>query len=218
MVTALAEGERWKFWMALERAKEVLRQEGVRSLWFKLLGETVYRRLLLLERPLQDPIPTVTACVPIESSLLQQSEVAEYLAFRPEASEAEVRSQLEIGDWCFVARHQGRIVATNWAATNRAWLDYLSRELRLAPDEVYAYDSFTAPAFRGQNLGPALVVEKLRYLRAAGYRRMVCTISPENRASLRADAKTGYRPYSTIGYVQIGPWRWDFCRRRKVLT
>ncbi len=214
MATVLAAGERWKFRVAFERAREVLRQEGVRSLWFKLLGETLYRRLLLLERPLQDPIPTVTARVPVEISLLQKSEIAEYVEFRVEADESEIQSELEAGYWCFVARSQGRMVATSWAAPNYAWLDYLSRELRLAPDEVYAYDSFTQPAFRGQNLGPALTAEKLRYFRAAGYRRMVCTISPENRASLRADAKTGYRPYGLIGYVKIGPWKRHFYRVR----
>src|SRR2546423_935629 len=108
--TPLAEGERWKFRMALERAREVLRQEGVRSLWFKLLGETVYRRLLLLERPLQEPIPEVKARISVEVSLLQKIQIAEYLEFRAEAKESEVRSQLETGDWCFVARHQGQIV------------------------------------------------------------------------------------------------------------
>jgi GNAT superfamily N-acetyltransferase len=218
MATALVVGERGKFRVALARTREVLREEGVRSLWFKILGETVYRRLLLLERPLQEAIPAVTARVPVVMSLLQKSEIAEYVEFRAGTDVAEVQSQLDAGHWCFVARSQGRMVATSWAATNRAWLDYLSRQLRLAPDEVYAYDSFTEPAFRGQNLGPALTAEKLRYFRAAGYRRMVTDILPENRASLRADAKTGYRPYGLIGYVKIGPWRRDFCRVRNALT
>jgi GNAT superfamily N-acetyltransferase len=167
---------------------------------------------------LPDPIPEVTARVPVVISLLRKSEIAEYVEFRAETDVAEVQAQLDAGHWCFVARSQGRMVTTSWAATNRAWLDYLSRQLRLAPDEVYAYDSFTAPAFRGQNLGPALTAEKLRYFRAAGYRRMVTDILPENRASLRADAKTGYRPYGLIGYVKIGPWRQDFCRVRNALT
>ena len=212
VTSALAKSGHWMFRSTLERASEILREEGVRSLWFKILGETVYRRLLLLERPLQDPIPEATARVPIVMSLLQKTEMDEYLEFRAEMDVSEVQSQLDAGHWCFVARSQGRMVATSWAATNRAWLDYLSCELRLAPDEIYAYDSFTEPASRGQNLGPALTAEKLRYFQAAGYRRLVCTISPENRASLRADAKTGYRPYGTIGYVKIGPWRRDFYR------
>src|SRR5712691_6215953 len=95
MATALAAGERWKVRVALERAKEVLREEGVRSLWFKLLGETVYRRLLLLERPLQDAIPAVTARVPVEISLLQKSEIAEYVEYRAETDVSEVQARLD---------------------------------------------------------------------------------------------------------------------------
>ena len=139
MATALVAGERGKFRVALARTREVLREEGVHSLWFKILGETVYRRLLLLERPLQEAIPAVTARVPVVRSLVQKTEIAEYVEFRAGTDVAEVQSQLDAGHWCFVARSQRRMVATSWAATKRAWLDYLSRELRLAPDEVYAY-------------------------------------------------------------------------------
>jgi len=212
MATTLAEGERGKFRGALERASEVLRQEGVRSLWFKLLGETVYRRLLLLERPLQEPIPTVTARVPVEISLLQKSEIAEYREFRAETHVSEVQARLDAGHWCFVARHQGRIVSARWATTDGVWIDYLSCELRLAVGEVYPYDLFTRPDFRGQSVSPVTSAEMLRYFRTAGYRRMVTTVLPENQPSLRAVAKTGYRPYGLIGYVKIGPWKRHFYR------
>ncbi|MBI3798738.1 MAG: hypothetical protein HY268_17450 [Deltaproteobacteria bacterium] len=212
MATALAASERWKLRMTLARASEVLRQEGIRSLWFKLLGDTVYRRLLLVERPLREPILEVKARVPIEISLLQKSEIAEYREFRAGTDVAEVQSQLDAEDRCVVARHQGRLVAANWATTNHVWLDYLSCEFRLAIDEVYSYDAFAASAFRGQNLLPTLDAEQLHHFCAAGYRRMVSTSLPENRASLRVGAKSGYRPYGLIGYVKIGPWKWHFCR------
>ncbi len=212
MATALVADERWKFRVALARAREVLREEGARSLWFKILGETVYRRLLLLERPLQEAIPTVTARVPVEISLLQKTEIAEYVEFRAGTDVAEVQSQLDAGHWCFVARHQGRIVSARWATAGRVWIDYLSSAFRLAADEVYIYDAFTRPDFRGQAVSPVTSVEMLRYFRAAGYRRTVATISPENQANLRAVAKPGYRPYGLIGYVKIGPWKYHFCR------
>jgi ribosomal protein S18 acetylase RimI-like enzyme len=218
MAPTLAARERWKFRPALERASEVLRQESARGLWFKILGETMYRRLLLLERPLHEPILEVTARVPVVISLLKKTEIAEYAQFRTEADVSGIRSRLDAGQVCFVARYQGGLVSSSWGATNRAWIDYLSRELRLAPDEVYAYDSFTEPAFRGRSLDPARTAEKLRYFRAAGYRRMVCTVSLENRASLLSCAKVGYRPYGLIGYVQIGPRKRHFCRLRHAPT
>src|SRR5207302_3972274 len=40
--------QRWTFATALVRAVQVAREEGVRSLWFKALGETIYRRLAIV--------------------------------------------------------------------------------------------------------------------------------------------------------------------------
>jgi hypothetical protein len=195
---------------ALERGGDVLRREGLRSLWFKILGATVYRRLLLVERPLCEPVAEVRAGVPVEVSVLDRSEIAEYRAFRPDTEEAEVRSRLDGGQRCFVARHAGQIVSARWAAVDRVWIDYLSCELPLAPDEGYPYDLFTAPGFRGQAVSPATSTRMLRDFQRAGYRRMLGTVLPGNAASLRASAKTGYRPCGRIGYVGIGPWRWRF--------
>ncbi len=198
--------------LALARASHVLRQEGARSLWFKILGETVYRRLLLLERDLQEPIPEVTVRLPVAIGLLKKTEIAAYVQLRTDADAAAIRSRLDGGQVCFAARHRGGLVSTSWAATNRVWIDYLARELPLAADEVYCYDSFTDEAFRGWGLDAARTAEKLRYFRRAGYRRAVCVVSPENRASLRSCAKVGYRFSGLIGYVRIGPWTWHFCR------
>ena len=91
------------------RAGDVLRREGFRALWFKILGETVYRRLVLVERPLALPVPDVAARVPVDVAFLQPTELAEYRAFRPETSEAELESRLRAGQICFVARHRGRM-------------------------------------------------------------------------------------------------------------
>jgi GNAT superfamily N-acetyltransferase len=187
-----------------------LRREGPRSLWFKILGATVYRRLILVERPLCEPVPDVKAAVAVEVSVLAHSEIAEYRRFRPDTAETEIQSRLDVGQRCFVARHAGQIVSARWAAVTRVWIDYLSCELALAPDEGYPYDLFTAPEFRGYAVSPVTSAAMLRHFQRAGYRRMVGTVLPGNEASFRASAKTGYRPCGRIGYVGIGPWIWRF--------
>ena len=45
----------WTWRQAWRRALEVLQQDGPQSLWFKVLSETVYRRVILLERLLDEP-------------------------------------------------------------------------------------------------------------------------------------------------------------------
>lgn len=206
---------RWTVRTGLERAVEVVREAGIRSLGFKVLGETIYRRAVLFERPLCEPIAPVKAGLPVTIGLLKPSEVEEYCRFRPYAHPSEVRRRLEAGQWCFAARHQGRLVHIAWAAGERAWIDYLKREIRLAPDEVYIYESFTATAFRDQSLAPAWEPWMLRFLKDRGYRRVVVVIGPEHSPAFRPVETAGYRRLGVMGYVRVGPWRYDFCRTRR---
>jgi len=202
----------WTWQRALKRAAEVLREDGARSLWFKILGETGYRRLMLMERPLEESITAVRPRLPVVIGLLRETEVDDYIDFHPAANPPEIRRRLEAGHWCFVARYDGRVVHAGWAATQRAWIDYLACEIRLAPDEVYVYDSFTSPDFRGKNISPARHTQALLYFQDAGYRRIVAVILPENKPAFKVFEKVGFRPLGLMGYVKIGPWRRDFCR------
>jgi L-amino acid N-acyltransferase YncA len=197
---------RWR--RVLRRGREVLRRDGLRGIWFGVLGATVYRRLLIVERSLGEPVPDVTAGVPVETALLARDEIAEYRRFRPDTSEAELESRFAAGQRCFVTRHAGSIVSARWAAVGRVWIDYLELELRLAADEAYPYDLFTVPELRGQAISPITSAAMLRHFQRAGFRRMVGTVLPSNEASLRASAKTGYRTCGWIGRVRVGRWTW----------
>lgn len=66
------------------RARDVLREQGVRSLWFKVLGKTVYRRTVVFERTL-DTLP-VASLPPdaIDIGQLAHTEIDAYLRLRPD--------------------------------------------------------------------------------------------------------------------------------------
>lgn len=194
------------------RAMVVLRSEGFKSFWFKLLGEIGYRRLLLLERSLAQPISDFTPRLPVRIDALKESEVADYLAFRPETARTRVSEALWAGQTCFTARHEGRIVSAAWITSRRAWIDYLGCELELDADEAYLSDAFTLPAYRGQGIAPALCLQQLRHLRQAGYRRVIRGTVPENQSALHAHAKSGFRPVAMLGSLRMGPWRRSFRR------
>lgn len=191
------------------RAWDILREEGLRSLWFHLLGETVYRRMVLLERPLSDPIPSATAGVPVEISLLKPSQVDEYVAFHHGIAASEVRNRLDHGGKCFIARHEGSIVNACWTAVGSVWIDYLETSIQLASDEAYVYNNYTGPRFRGRNIPAVRAVEMLHHFRHLGYRRLVAVVVPENKPAFRSPDKAGYRQIGVIGCLKIGPWRHD---------
>jgi hypothetical protein len=185
---------------------------GVRGLWFGALAATCYRRAVLVEHPLDAPLPAGEAAAPVEIARLAPAEVGDYVAFRPDAAPTVIESRLEQGQVCFTARHQGRIVSAAWIATGYVWVDYLARGLSLAPDEAFLHESFTARAFRGRNIPVVRARHEAEYFRAAGYRRIVAIIVPENAPALRHAEKSGWRRVGVIGCVRLGPWRRDFCR------
>jgi GNAT superfamily N-acetyltransferase len=189
----------------------------IERLWLRGLSRArIYRRLILRERPLSQPFPDVSACVPVCVSLLAAGEIDAYMAFRPDQSIAEVRRRLDEGQRCFAVWLDGRIIHAAWTVTGRAGIEYLSTEITLAPDEVYAYDVFTSPTFRGLGVSPARMLEMMRYFRDHGYRRLFATILPENRSSFRPGEKVGWdRLIGVIGYVGLGPWRHVFWRMER---
>ena len=188
----------------------MLREEGIRSVWFAILERTVYRRIICMEHLLSEPISEVKPRLPIAIGLLQESEVDDYVNFQPKADAAEVRSKLKSGDLCIIARYEGHIVNAGWVSTRRTSVEYVGREIQLSQGEVYAYDTYTSPRLRGQNISAARSVWMLRYFQEAGYKRVIGTVVPENKSSIRASEKAGYRPYGVMGYVKLGPWRHDF--------
>jgi len=166
-----------------------------------------------MQRTLDQPVPDPSVRVPVVVDLLKETEVDEYINFRPNANPSEIRSLLTRGDRCFVARHEGQVVHACWATTSYAWIDYLARRIQLAPDEAYTYDIFTLPAFRGQNIvSTVMSVHVIPYFRGAGFRRMITSVLPENKASIRGLRKAGYQPFGVMGCVKLGPWRRDFFR------
>lgn len=205
---------------AIRRALQTLRLEGPRSVWFKFLSECGYRRLLLLERPLDEPIADFIPALPVDVAMLGPGEVDEYLAFRPRTTRGDIDDRLRAGQLCFVARHQGRVVAAAWLTMQPLWLSFLGCRIDVGSGEAHVYDKFTMPAYRGQGIANAVRIYHLRHLQRAGFRRATGAVLPENVSSLRDDAKGGFRAYGMLGRIKIGRWQRVFLmpppRRRHI--
>jgi ribosomal protein S18 acetylase RimI-like enzyme len=197
---------------AIRRAFAVLREEGLTSFWFKLASTVGYRRLLLLDRPLAEAVPQIELGQGLDFGTLAISEVDAHLAFRPELSRAIVLDRLRSAQACFYARHEGRIVSACWATKQSAWIEFLGCEFTLAPGEVYVFDAYTVPLYRGQGVAPALCLHQLSHFRQEGLRRAIRATLPENIPALRAHAKSGFRTYALLRSLRIGPWQ--FCVER----
>ncbi len=181
-----------------------LREEGLRSFWFKLLSRCGYRRLLLVERLLDEPVPDFSSRLPVEVTMLTEREIDDYVAFRPNTARSDAIDRLRSRQICFVAWHDGRIVSGAWISVQPVWISYLGCAIAVDPGDAHVYDKFTLPAYRGYGIANAVRTFHLRHLQRAGYRRAVGAVLPENGSSLRDDRKGGFRPYGMLARIRIG--------------
>jgi len=193
------------------RARDVLRQEGARSLWFKILGELVYRRAVMCARPLDVRAARAPELPPgVEFGELEVAELDAYLTLCHDADRVAIRVRLGEGQRCFVARRDGELLHVTWTATGHARIDYLDRELRLAAGDVYVFGSFSAPELRRSGVSSAVVEAIATRLHAEGQRRMLCIVVPENRAAVAAIPSWNQVPVGTLRTIRLGSRRWHF--------
>jgi hypothetical protein len=194
----------------IARSMQILKQDGARGLWFRLLAKAGYRRMFLFERVLGEPDAEMTSPPHIAIDLLKLTEIQEYMRARP-GDVAEILNRLNNGHMCFLVRYSNSIVHTCWVAVGAACMEYLDCRIEMAPGVVYVYGSFTNHSHRNMNLATLRGVFMERHLFKVGFHRALAVIVPENKAALRRGQKGGYRKFGLIGLVAIGPWRRYFC-------
>ena len=197
---------------ALARSREILRAEGLRAFWFKLLGETVYRRMDIIEKCLCPESDRPASAEGLDISLLGAGEVDELLAFRSYAGREEILERLKRGYWCFLVREQGRIIHCAWVANGRIWIDYLACEFELAADTLYVFEIHTAPQHRGRSISSIRSQAVEQYGLRLSYKRMVGIVWPENPPVYRSFKKAGYSIVGRVGYIGTGRLKQYFCR------
>ena len=197
----------------IARSIEILKRDGPRGLWFRLLAKTLYRRMFLFDHVLREADVEVTSPPHASADLLKLTEIQEYMRARP-GNVTEILNRLNNGHMCFLVRYSNSIVHTCWVAIGTAHMGYLDCEIQMAPRVVYVYGSFTNHAYRNMNLATVRGVFMDRHLVKLGFHRAVAVIVPENKAALRRAQKGGYRKFGLIGFLAIGSWRRYFCRAK----
>jgi hypothetical protein len=175
----------------------------------------VYRSVVIVGRDLSAPMPEVECTLRVQIRLLGAGDTDALKRHRSDLDPARLAARLELlerGHACVAAWLDGEIVASVWIAFDEARVPEIDRRLRLAPGEVFLYDSYTSAPARGHGIATVRAVWTARYLRDAGYRLAIGHVRPENRRAQGPPARAGYRVLGTAGYVRLGPWRRDFVR------
>jgi len=115
----------------------------------------------------------------------------------------EVEERFRQGQICFAAiSPAGRIVHTRWCAPAGANISELGRDIVPPPGEIYVYDSYTRPEFRGLGASSALLVFVLEALAEMGYSRLHAFVKADNIPVLRA-VKPPHRKTGKLFYVRF---------------
>lgn len=186
------------------RALEILRTGGPRALLFRALGETVYRRLLLIERRLAEPEPGRFCRLDnVETRRIEPADFEAHQALMPEVSRESFDSRLERGHVGVGVWHEGRMVNAGWAGIGRCRVGYVGLWIDLPPRVAYLYDTLTAPEYRGMRLTSARWKTMELLLREAGVAVELGAVSPENTSVLRSSERAGFRIVGRIGWWRI---------------
>jgi ribosomal protein S18 acetylase RimI-like enzyme len=118
------------------------------------------------------------------------------------------------GEECFVAYASDMVVAYGWTSYREVEIGEINKLMHVKPDEVYLYDFYTRPEYRGNNLYPAVLSHILRFLAEGGFRLALIFVLIENLTSRRGVTKAGFRQFQIVSCITLFGCRFYIDRAR----
>lgn len=157
--------------------------------------------LYLYELNLQGEVPNIRPLISVKVSVSGEPGVAGML------QPAEVTTRTQRGDKIFVGYHQGIPVAYLFAATGECHIGEIDVWLDVKQGEVYFYDAFTRPAFRGRRIYPFLITKAAEYFRSELFAQAMIFSTRNNVSSSKAIERCGFKKYGTVHYHNLLGWK-----------
>jgi GNAT superfamily N-acetyltransferase len=115
----------------------------------------------------------------------------------------EAAQRFREGQACAVARAGSDVVAYCWMTGAPVAVAEIDRLLIPGPDEVYFYEAFTSPAWRGRGLFQALLLRLQEFARARGRRRALIFVIASNVPSWRAIERAGFEMFQAVTKIEV---------------
>ncbi|UCG30476.1 MAG: GNAT family N-acetyltransferase [candidate division WOR-3 bacterium] len=155
----------------------------------------MYALSLRIEIPAVRPSITVKLSFgerPFEVDMLKASAIAERAAR---------------GDKIFAAYHQGIPVAYLFTTTRECRVGEIDDWLEVKPNEVYLYDAYTRPSFRGKRIYPFLITKVAEYYRNEAFDYAMIFSTENNASSNKGIERCGFNIYETVYYRNFLGWK-----------
>ncbi|HWI50862.1 MAG TPA: GNAT family N-acetyltransferase [Symbiobacteriaceae bacterium] len=186
----------------VKRWRHYARQYGVRGLVRYLalrLVRPVWSSASVMMLVAEPPAAAVAARAPIRIDLMS-AEAARASGFM----NPDWENRWKHGDVCYGAWLNGVCVHHSWVTRGDTYIGETKSYLAIGPDEAYIYDCFTAGECRGMGIFPAVLSHVASALFGTGVTRVWIAVEEENRSSLKAIQKGGFRFAGEILFRKAG--------------
>lgn len=147
-----------------------------------------------------DPMPTFA---PLPGLLVRQEDDAFVMATLQGRTMEEMQRRLAGGHRAYVALLHGVPAAWGWVATRSATIGELGATFAIPAGQRYLWNFVTRPEYRGLGIYPRLLEHILR-AESGGAERFWIAYAPENHASARGIAKSGFRAVAELSFDDAG--------------
>lgn len=115
----------------------------------------------------------------------------------------QAEERLRDGQACAIAHHETEVVAYCWLACTPVWVGEIGHAVVPGPEDVYIYDAYTMPGWRGRGLFSAMIAPLLALARSRRRKRALIFVDAGNRASRRAIERAGFEIVHTVSRVEL---------------
>jgi RimJ/RimL family protein N-acetyltransferase len=115
----------------------------------------------------------------------------------------EAAQRFAEGQFCAVAQAGTDVVAYCWLTGAPVAVAEINRVLIPGPDEVYLYEAYTSPAWRGRGLFQALLLRLQQYAHDQGRRRALIFVLASNVPSWRAIERAGFEMFQAVTKIEV---------------
>ncbi len=147
----------------------------------------------------------IRAKIPVDVSI--NTSVPQLDMFQKEIREDRSRR----GDSVLIAFHESHPVAYLFATTKDCWVGEINDWLLVKPQEVYLYDAFTQPAYRGNHIYSTLISSAADFFKKKSYAYALIFASAHNKNSRQGIERCDFDYYGTVHYINFfGAHMWNF--------
>ena len=170
-------------------------------------------KLFFTVREGEAPVAIAQSSEAFHFAFLTAEDLVDLIRLQPRADPQQSIARFRDGNLCYGVWDRSRLIARMWCDLDE--FNYPPNYRRLTADEVYLYDAFTDPDYRGQDLAPLMRATGYSALREMGRNKFCRYTDFFNTASRRFKAKLGARNEALRMHIELfGKWSKTYTLRR----